>query len=247
MPPAALALADENHSVAIDYGGHNLHGTIVSTLVINVTPYLIAIAGPSGSGKSTLAGRLTELLDADSAVIALDSYYHPQSGLALAQRAARNYDHPDALDWALLEHHLHELLAGRPIDAPVYLFDQHTRAEATRRMEPRPYLILEGILALHRAEIRSAAALKTFVTASSAECFRRRVERDIAERGRTRASVIQQYQSTVWPMALSYVLPTEAYADLVVSGEVALDTAARAVLERVAPRSRRTGGGAPDR
>jgi uridine kinase len=201
--------------------------------VLTETPYLIVIAGPSGSGKSTLAGRLTQLLDAPSAVIALDSYYHPQPALPLEQRAARNYDHPDALDWPLLESHLRELLAGHPIDAPVYRFDLHTRAETSRRIEPQRYLILEGILALHRPEIRSAAALKTFVTASSDECFRRRVERDVAERGRTRESVIEQYQSTVWPMALSYVLPTETYADLVISGEAALKESARAVLARL--------------
>ncbi len=201
--------------------------------MLNGTPYLIAIAGPSGSGKSALAGCLAQLLDAPSAVIALDSYYHPQPALALEQRAARNYDHPDALDWPLLESHLRELLAGRPIDAPEYLFDLHTRADAPRRIEPQPYLILEGILALHHPQIRSAAALKIFVTASSDECFRRRVERDVAQRGRTRESVIEQYQSTVWPMALSYVLPTQAYADVVVSGEAALEESARAVILRI--------------
>jgi len=212
-----------------------------------VQPYLIAIAGPSGSGKTALASRLTQLLDAESAVIALYAYYHPQPGLTLEQRASCNYDHPDALDWPLLETHLRALLNAQAIDAPVYRFDQHTRAPSTLRIEPRPYLILEGILALHRPETRSAAALKTFVTASSAECFRRRIERDVVERGRTHNSVVDQYRSTVWPMALSYVLPTEQFADLVVSGEGALDESVMEVLKHVSPRSQRTGGGVPDR
>jgi len=210
-------------------------------------PYLIAIAGPSGSGKSALAGRVTQLLDGACAVVELDSYYHAQPGLSLEERAHCNYDHPDALDWDLLESHLRALLAGQPIDAPIYLFDQHTRADATSSVAPQPYVILEGILALHHPAIRAAAGLKTFVTASSAECFRRRMERDVAERGRTRESVRDQYNSTVWPMALSYVLPTEQYADLVVSGEAELEASALAVIERVARRSQRTHGGAQGR
>jgi uridine kinase len=212
-----------------------------------VQPYLIVIAGPSGSGKSTLAGHLTRLLDAASEVIDLDSYYRPRHGLPPEQRAAVNFDHPDALDWPLLESHLRELLAGRAVDAPVYLFDQHTRAASTRRIEPRPYLILEGILALHSPEIRAAAAVKAFVTAGADECFRRRLERDVMERGRSPESVFEQYQSTVWPTALSYVLPTERYADLVVSGEAPLEASASAVIECVARRSQRTDGDVPDR
>src|SRR5215475_14201428 len=117
-------------------------------------PVLIGIAGLSGSGKTALAERLCQKLEGTGAVIALDSYYHPQAHLSLEERAGLNYDHPNALDWALLEQHLKALARGEAVNEPQYLFDRHTRAGHTRRVEPRPYVILEGILALQRADVR---------------------------------------------------------------------------------------------
>ncbi len=197
---------------------------------LSVKSLLIGIAGLSGSGKTALARQLAPRLDAPSAVVTLDSYYHPQSHLSLEERAHLNYDHPDALDWKLLFAHLDALTNGEPIDEPVYLFDRHTRAAHARRVEPQPFLVLEGILALHRPEIRDLLDLKVFVTTDPEECLRRRMERDIVERGRTRESVVEQYQSTVWPMALEYVLPSRDHADLVVSGEEPLDRSVETVL-----------------
>jgi uridine kinase len=185
--------------------------------------YLIGIAGLSGSGKTELARHLAPHLDAACEVITLDSYYFSQSHRTLAERAGLNFDHPDALDWTLLETHLQTLSRGEPIDEPNYLFDQHTRSPRTRRVEPKPFLILEGILALHRAEIRNILDLKVFVTTRPEECLRRRIHRDVAERGRTRESVIEQYEATVWPMAMEYVLPSRDFADIVVSGEEPLE------------------------
>jgi uridine kinase len=177
------------------------------------TPCLIDIAGLSGSGKTALA--------------------HSHEHLTLEQRAALNFDHPDSLDWPLLQQHLAALHAGRPIDGPVYLFDRHTRSAQTRRIEPRPFLIVEGILTFHRPQIRSQLNLKLFVETRPEECLRRRIERDVAERGRTRESVLAQYQATVWPMALKYVLPSRVFADLVVSGEEPLDHSVATILARV--------------
>lgn len=141
-----------------------------------------------------------------------------------------NYDHPDALDWPLLSSHLAALTRGEAIEEPVYLFDQHTRAGHTRRIESQNVFIVEGILALHHPEVRELLDLAIFVTTRDEECLRRRLERDIAERGRTRESVIEQYNSTVWPMAVQYVLPTREFASLVVSGEEPLDNSVAAVL-----------------
>jgi uridine kinase len=197
-------------------------------------PFLIGVAGLSGSGKTALARKLAPHMAAE--VITLDAYYHSQSHLSLEQRARLNYDHPDALDWPLLATHLAALTRDEPIDEPLYLFDQHTRAQTTRRIEPRPIIIVEGILALHHPDVRKLLDLCVFVTTRDEECLRRRMERDIAERGRTRESVLDQYYSTVWPMALQYVLPSREYADLVVSGEEPLDESMAAVLRIVQSR-----------
>lgn len=175
-----------------------------------------------------MANRLAPHLHSE--VITLDAYYHSQSHLPLEARAGLNYDHPDALDWPLLTSHLAALTRGEPIEEPVYLFDQHTRASVTRRIQPQPIFIVEGILALHRPEVRRLLDITVFVTTRDEECLRRRLERDIAERGRTRESVLEQYYGTVWPMALEYVLPSSQYAGLVVSGEEPLDESVAAVL-----------------
>ncbi len=197
-------------------------------------PFLIGVAGLSGSAKTSLARKLAPHLSAE--VITLDAYYKPQSHLSLAERAYLNFDHPDALDWPLLSSHLAALTRGEPIDEPLYLFDQHTRAASTRRIEPSPIFIVEGILALHHPAVRNQLDLCVFVTTRDEECLRRRLERDIAERGRTRESVLEQYYSTVWPMALQYVLPSREHAGLVVSGEEPLDESVAAVLRVVQTR-----------
>jgi uridine kinase len=193
-------------------------------------PYLIGVAGLSGSGKTALARQLAPRLDSGCEVITLDSYYHAQHHLSIDKRASLNFDHPDALDWPLLMRHLEQLHAGQAIEEPHYLFEHHTRAAHTRHVAPQPFLILEGILTLHRAEICALLDLKVYVTTRPEECLRRRLERDIAERGRTRESVVERYQKTVWPMALKFVLPSRESADLVVSGEEPLDESIAAVL-----------------
>jgi len=200
-------------------------------------PFIAGVAGLSGSGKTALAQKLRQKFAPACEALTIDSYYHAQCHLALEQRAQLNYDHPDAIDWTLLENHLAALAGGESIEEPCYLFDRHTRGEQTRLVEPAPILILEGILTLHRAEIRRWLDLKVFVVTDAKECLRRRLERDIAERGRTRESVLEQYASTVWPMAVEYVLPSLAFADLVVSGEEPIDQAVTQVVQRLEMRA----------
>lgn len=196
-------------------------------------PFAIGIAGLSGSGKSALARKLAPLLPGGCEIIALDSYYFAQSHLPLEQRAGLNYDHPDSLDWRLLETHMSEIVRGRSIEAPVYSFAEHTRAAETHTVHPAPCLILEGILALHDARVRSTLDLAVFVDTQGGKCFDRRLRRDIAERGRTRESVLEQYETTVWPMAVEFVLPSRKHADLTVSGEDPIDLSVASVLEMV--------------
>ena len=194
---------------------------------------MIGIAGPSGSGKTALARRLAPQLPRDSIVISLDSYYLPQPHVAPEERAHLNFDHPSAIDWDLLLQHLDLLLHGRAVEQPIYRFDLHTRETRTRRVPPRPYLILEGILALYHPKARAKMDLKVFVETRDQECLGRRLRRDIAERGRTAASVLHQYHSTVRPMAEQYVLPTREFADLVVSGELPIEAGVERVLDAV--------------
>jgi uridine kinase len=199
-------------------------------------PYLIGIAGLSGSGKTELARQLAARLDS-SGVLTLDSYYRPQSHLPMEARAKLNYDHPDALDWPLLKAHLDALSHGDSIEEPHYLFDQHTRSMETRTVWPKPYLILEGILTLCREDVRERLDLKVFVSTTPEECFRRRLERDIAERGRTAEGVRDQYEGSVWPMAVEFVLPSRVFADVVVSGEEPQDQSVSQVLESLGRRA----------
>lgn len=200
-----------------------------------LTSQIIGIAGPSGAGKSTLALRLQAALPAGEAeVVSLDSYYFPLDHLTPAERAERNFDHPDALDWELFATHLQQLRTGQPIEEPVYRFDLHTRDRRTRRVEPVRYILAEGILALHDAAVRAAMHLRVFIETQNMACYRRRMDRDIRERGRSPESVARQYAETVQPMAEQFVLPTRAHADLVVSGERGYDEPVAAVLEALA-------------
>lgn len=190
---------------------------------------LITIGGCSGAGKSFLTRALQARLD-NCSVLALDSYYHAQSGVPLEQRALQNYDHPEALDWTLLEQHVSSLLQGQSAEVPVYLFDLHTRAGHTQRVNPGGVIVVEGILALHRSVLRELSRVRVYVETPEQECLRRRLERDIQERGRTRESVLEQYASTVHPMAFEYVLPTRRHADVIVSGQQPVEQAVEEIL-----------------
>jgi uridine kinase len=194
-------------------------------------PFLIGIAGPSGAGKSELSRVIAARLPQPCALISLDSYYRALDHLPFEERVKCNFDHPDSLDWELIHADLERVAAGEAIDEPIYLFDQHARADETRRVEPEPFVIVEGLFALYDARVRALMNVRIFVTAPDAVCLERRLARDTVERGRTKASVLRQYEETVRPMAEQYVLPTERYADLVVSGLRPLDESWRTCRE----------------
>jgi uridine kinase len=180
-------------------------------------PLVIGIGGGSGSGKTTIAEALIgEIGEGACALIFHDAYYRDLAHLPLDERAAQNFDHPDSLETELLVEHLGRLLAGRSVDLPVYDFTRHLRREETARVEPRPVVLVEGVLVLADPELRELFDLKIYVDTDADLRLMRRLQRDIRERGRTLDSVFEQYLETVRPMHVRYVEPTRAFADLVI-------------------------------
>jgi uridine kinase len=202
-------------------------------------PVVIGIAGGTGSGKTTVAEAIVRRIGPERiALIQQDSYYKDQSHLPMEERVRINYDHPDSIDTALLIRHLQELIAGRPVEVPIYDFTTYTRTPHTRRVEPRPAILVEGILVFVEKALRDLFDIKIYVDADPDIRFIRRLQRDLAERGRTLESVIQQYLSTVRPMHLEFVEPSKRYADIIIPeggfNTVALDmiiARIRAMLE----------------
>ncbi len=150
------------------------------------------------------------------ALIQHDSYYRHQPHLSFFDRTRVNYDHPDALETELLIKHLQALKAGETIARPTYDFTLHLRADETEPVDPAPVLIVDGILVLADADLRAEFDLKIYVDTDPDIRLARRLRRDMDERGRSPASVIDQYLSTVRPMHLEFVEPSKRYADLII-------------------------------
>ena len=180
-------------------------------------PLVIGIAGGSGSGKSTVASVILRRVGARRiAFLMHDAYYRDLSHLPLEERVKENFDHPDSLDTPLLVQHLQELRARRAVEMPVYDFKSYTRTAETQRIDPRAVIIVEGILIFAEPELRKLFDVKLFVDTDADIRFIRRLQRDIAERGRTADSVIRQYLGTVRPMHLEFVEPSKRYADVII-------------------------------
>ena len=178
---------------------------------------VIGLAGGSGSGKTTVVRRIVDTLgDAHVTVLDHDRYYRDHPELRLEERAALNYDHPDALETSLMVEHVQQLKTGAAVETPIYDFTRHARAAATERFEPRTAIIVEGILVFADKRLRDLMDIKIFVDADEDIRFIRRLERDTSERGRTVQSVIDQYLGTVKPMHLEFVEPTKRYADVII-------------------------------
>jgi len=193
--------------------------TIVNVIEYNpdVQSVVMGVAGGTGSGKTTIAQQILDRVGRDQILhVQHDAYYRDRSSMPLSARGDVNYDHPDSLDTDLLIAHLKRLRDGNAVDAPLYDFSQHVRKPDTRRLEPRPIILVEGILIFADREMRKLFDIKIFVDTDSDLRFLRRLQRDIAERGRTVDSVIKQYLDTVRPMHLEFVEPSKRYADLII-------------------------------
>jgi uridine kinase len=185
--------------------------------MIDSARVVIGVAGGSGSGKTTVVRHIVESLGTDDVtVLEHDRYYRDRNDLRLEERAALNYDHPDALETELMVRHVTELRAGGTIEAPLYDFARYARQASTEVLVARRAIILEGILIFTDAALRSLMDVKVFVDADDDTRFIRRLQRDMSERGRTVTSVIDQYLGTVKPMHLDFVEPSKRYADVII-------------------------------
>jgi uridine kinase len=199
-------------------------------------PIVIGVCGGTGSGKTTVAQVILERVSAEHiAYIQHDSYYRDQSHLLPEERAQVNYDHPDSLETELLVKHVRQLLAGRAVEVPIYDFTTHTRTKRAHRVEPRQVILVEGILIFAESALRDLMDVKIYVDTDADIRFIRRLQRDIAERGRTMDSVIEQYLTTVRPMHLEFAEPSKRYADVIIPeggfNVVALDMIVARILE----------------
>ncbi len=179
---------------------------------------IIGIAGGTGSGKTTVVRKIIESLPEGSvAVVSQDSYYKDSSHLPWEERRAQNFDEPRAFDWELLFKDLTLLREGKAIDEPVYDYTTCSRLkDKTVHIEPRPVIILEGIMALVDPSIRAILDMKVFVDADSDERLIRVLRRDVLERGRTMEDLVNRYQNIIKPMHNLHIEPTKAHADLIV-------------------------------
>lgn len=178
---------------------------------------IIGIGGGTGSGKTTVVNQIvSEFPKGEVQVISQDSYYKDTSHLTFEDRCKINFDHPQSIDFKLLETHLKDLKKGKNINQPVYSFKTHNRTGDTTLTEPKKVIIVEGILILSNTQLRSIFDVKIFVHADSDERLIRRLKRDIAERGRDLDEVLDRYQTTLKPMHQQFIEPMKAYADIII-------------------------------
>lgn len=178
--------------------------------------YVIGIAGGTASGKTTIVNRLKDYFKDGICLIGHDSYYRAHDELSYEERCKLNYDHPEAFDTERMIQDIRRLRQGFAIDCPVYDFTIYNRSGQTVRIDPKPVVIVEGILILENKELRSLMDMKVFVDADADERLARRLLRDIGERGRSAQSVVNQYIGTVKPMHEKYVEPSKKYADIII-------------------------------
>lgn len=199
--------------------------------------YIIGIAGGSGSGKSTFAARLMEAFPDSVALVSCDNYYKAHDDIPPEERRRLNYDAPESLEFDLMVSQLQALKRGEAVDCPVYDFTLHNRSGRTTRIDPKPVILVDGILILSDPALREALDLRIYVETDADERILRRARRDMEVRGRHIDDIMEQYLTTVKPMHETFVEPSKKHADLIVNGglnPVALDVVATRIREVLA-------------
>ncbi|RKX38501.1 MAG: uridine kinase [Thermotogae bacterium] len=179
--------------------------------------FVIGLGGGTGSGKTTVAKKLKEkLIPKSCEILPMDNYYKDMSHIDLEKRRTLNYDHPDIIEYRLLQSHLKSLLSGKTVEIPTYDFVSYVRKPEKILFNPPEVIIVEGIFALYYEDICSLYDLSVYVDAESDIRFIRRLMRDVNERERAMQSVVDQYVETVKPMHDAYVEPTKRRADIII-------------------------------
>ena len=178
---------------------------------------VIGAAGGSGSGKTSVVRAIIDRFGEDRiGLIEHDSYYLNLEDMTPETGTAVNFDHPDSLETSLLVEHIQTLRAGHPVDVPIYDYGTHSRTDRTRRVEPTPVLIVEGILVLAHPMLRRLMDIRVYVDTDADLRILRRLMRDMKERDRSFDSVVEQYLKTVRPMHIEFVEPSRRHAHIIV-------------------------------
>jgi len=199
-----------------------------------MNPIIVAIAGGTGSGKSYLAKKFVKRYPKGKIlIIEQDSYYKDISNMDYENRCNQNFDHPDAIDSDLIEEHLKKLICGTTISIPNYDFAKHLRKNKKKETKQHPIIIIEGILMLYYTRLHKFYTVKIFIETPENIRFRRRMDRDIKFRGRTKRSVEAQYYTTVKPMHNKFVQPSKGYADIVIEGTDSINKSINQIASRL--------------
>lgn len=178
---------------------------------------IIGIAGGTGSGKTTVVRKIVEALPPDYvAVVPQDSYYNDTTGMTPEERKAINFDHPDAFDWKLLIKQIGELRDGKAIEQPTYSYIHSNRLPETIHVEPKPVIIVEGIMALVNRRLRDMMDLKIYVDCDDDIRLIRNIQRDTIDRGRTVTMVMERYMQVLKPMHEQFIEPSKRFANIII-------------------------------
>lgn len=177
----------------------------------------IGICGGTGSGKTTIARAIVDAVGAERVVlIEQDSYYRNLADMPLDERHQANFDHPDSIDSDMFVDHLIRLKQGLTVEMPLYDFVTHTRSDQIEIIEPRPVVIVEGILIFAEPRVLDLLDVRIFVDTPNDVRLMRRLRRDIIERGRTFERTMEQYERTIRPMHFEFVEPSKRHADIII-------------------------------
>jgi len=204
---------------------------------------IIGICGGTGSGKTTLACRIIETVGRENVILVeQDSYYRDLADMPLDARHQANFDHLDAFDNGMLVNHLKRLKQGQPIEMPIYDYKNHVRSDETTHLEPKPVIIVEGILIFAEPRVLDLLDVRIFVDTPDDIRFIRRLQRDIVERGRTVESVIAQYYATVRPMHQEFVEPSKRHADIIIPEGAKTEIGIEFISSKIREKIKQEGG-----